>query len=361
MTRATVARFLSVLVLIALIASPLAAHPLAYSQLDVRIQQHAVDLSLVLHLTDAAGAVKLSPPQRLLEPAAAAAAADSLAAIVARRLTITIDGAPAVVRWSRYEPAVEGDSIRMRARVVLARPVGTFAVAGPLVPDDPAHQTFVNIHGSGEVTQALLHSGRTVFEHFEGTRQGVSAVFAKFFRSGIHHIVIGPDHVLFVIGLLLLGGTIRRLAIVVTAFTAAHSVTLTLAVLDVVTLPPHLVEPAIALSIVYVGADNLLVRNGRDVRAWIAFLFGFIHGFGFAGVLGGMDIPARSLGWSLFAFNLGVEAGQLAIVVAVASLLAALRSRHEAAARMVATGGSVAVIAAGLFWFVERVFVTRLS
>jgi hypothetical protein len=110
------------------------------------------------------------------------------------------------------------------------------------------------------------------------------------------------------------------------------------------------------LSIVYVGADNLLAAGGRDVRAWIAFAFGFIHGFGFANVLREMDLPRRALGWSLFSFNIGVEIGQLAVVVAVAFLLGMVRSRSESAGRRVAFAGSLVVIAAGAFWFVQRVF-----
>src|SRR5207237_10845284 len=126
---------------------------------------------------------------------------------------------------------------------------------------------------------------------------------------------------------------------------------LSLAALNVVTPPVRLIEPAIALSIVYVGVDNLMVGRGRDVRAWIAFAFGFIHGFGFANVLREMNLPSRALGWSLFSFNLGVEIGQLLVVVAVASALAALRSRSETASRQLAIAGSVVVMAAGAFWF----------
>jgi hydrogenase/urease accessory protein HupE len=174
--------------------------------------------------------------------------------------------------------------------------------------------------------------------------------------AGVHHILIGPDHLLFLIGLLLLGGTIRQLALVVSAFTVAHSITLSLAALNLVTPPARIIEPAIALSIVYVGADNLLVRGGRDMRGWIAFAFGFIHGFGFANVLREMDLPRRALGWSLFSFNLGVEIGQLLVVIVVASAFAALRSRNELAGRRLAFAGSIVVIAAGAFWFIQRVF-----
>src|SRR5262249_31258406 len=157
--------------------------------------------------------------------------------------------------------------------------------------------------------------------YFSGTRQGVLAVVRKFIPAGIHHILIGPDHILFLVGLLLLGGPIRRLLLVVSAFTVAHSVTLSLAALNIVTPPAGIMEPAIALSIVCVGVDNLMVGRGRDLRAWIAFGFGFIHGFGFASVLREMNLPTRALGWSLFSFNFGVEIGQLLVVATVASLL----------------------------------------
>ena len=92
------------------------------------------------------------------------------------------------------------------------------------------------------------------------------------------------------------------------------------------------------------------------MRAWIAFAFGFIHGFGFANVLREMDLPPRALGWSLFSFNVGVEIGQLVVVVAVASVLSAIRLRSETAGRQLAFAGSIVVIVAGTFWFVQRVF-----
>ena len=226
-----------------------------------------------------------------------------------------------------------------------------------MFPYDPQHQTFVNIYeGETLVRQAILDRARTTVIYYAGTRQGAAAVVRRFVPAGVHHILIGPDHLLFLVGLLLLGGRLRKLVLIVTAFTLAHSVTLSLAALDVVTPPARLVEPAIALSIVYVGADNLLVRGGRDVRAWIALAFGLIHGFGFASVLKEMDLPRRALGWSLFSFNVGVEIGQLAVVVPVAALLGLLRARSARLGRLVAVAGSLVVIAAGAYWFVRRVF-----
>jgi hydrogenase/urease accessory protein HupE len=232
-------------------------------------------------------------------------------------------------------------------------------VTARLFPYDPNHQTFVNLHEDGVLTaQAILDARRPSYDYYSGSRQGRWSVVRRFVPAGVHHILIGPDHLLFLVGLLLLGGTLRQLAVIVTAFTAAHSVTLALAVLGVVTPPARLVEPAIALSIVYVGADNLLIGGGRDMRATVAFVFGLVHGFGFASVLREMDLPSRALGWSLVSFNVGVEIGQLAVVLVVATALAAIRTRHEAAARRLAYAGSIVVMLAGGYWFVQRVFFT---
>jgi hydrogenase/urease accessory protein HupE len=184
----------------------------------------------------------------------------------------------------------------------------------------------------------------------------VVAVMKTFVPSGIHHILIGPDHILFLIGLLLTGGSWIALVRIVTAFTIGHSVTLSLAALDLVTPPATIIEPAIALSIVFVGADNLVRGNGRDLRAWVALVFGLVHGFGFANVLREFGLPDQALGWSLFSFNAGVEIGQLAIVVLVASLLASVRRRSATLGYRVAFAGSLVVIAAGTYWFVQRVF-----
>ena len=106
----------------------------------------------------------------------------------------------------------------------------------------------------------------------------------------------------------------------------------------------------------FVGADNLVRGDGRDLRAWVALTFGLVHGFGFANVLREFGLPREALGWSLFSFNLGVEIGQLAVVLAVASMLTAIRRRSELLGARVAIAGSVVVIAAGTYWFVQRVF-----
>ncbi len=338
-----------------LAAVPASAHPVPFSYLDVRVEPSAIDASLVVHVFDAAHDLDVAPVERLLDPAIAAAHAAALADLVARRLTVLADGRPLRLDWGSVEVLADRQSLRLHARAPVDRPVGRLAVRGTMFPYDPAHQTFVNVYEGEALTQAILDRGQDAFEYFGGSRQGVLAVVGRFLPAGIQHILIGPDHLLFLVGLLLLGGSMRRLALIVTVFTVAHSLTLSLAALNIVSPPARVIEPAIALSIVYVGADNLLMKQGRDVRVWIAFAFGFIHGFGFASVLREMDLPARALGWSLFSFNLGVEIGQLVVVAVVATALAALRARSEIAGRRLAFAGSIVVIAAGTFWFVQRV------
>lgn len=334
-----------------------AAHPVPFSYLDVRLDSGVIHVTLVAHIFDVAHDLNVTPPESLLKGDVVAKAAGAMTAMLGPRFALTADGRPLTPHWSANPDILtDRQSLRFDVRYDLPAPPGTVRITASMFPYDPNHQTFVNVYEGEALTQAILDRGRPGFEYFAGTRQGVAAVVRRFIPAGVHHILIGPDHLLFLIGLLLLGGTIRQLLIVVTSFTLAHSITLSLAALNIVSPPARFIEPAIALSIVYVGADNLLAGGGRDVRAWIAFAFGFIHGFGFASVLREMDLPSRALGWSLFSFNIGVEIGQLLVVVTVASALAALRSRSEIAGRQVAFAGSVVVIAAGAFWFIQRVF-----
>ena len=347
----------SVAALLFACVAPVLAHPSPFSYLDVHLEEHALDFTLVVHVLDVAHDLQLEE-RGLMEPSTLTPHAEAVVKLLRARLQLTVDGrALSDGMWSAPEALPDRQALRLHARYSTDRPAGLVTVVAHLFPYDPRHQTFVNMYEDGALmSQAILTNERQLFEYFAGTRQGTVAVVRKFLPSGIHHILIGPDHLLFLVGLLLLGGSLRQLILVVSAFTLAHSVTLSLAALNLVTPPAWLVEPAIALSIIYVGADNLTVRGGRDVRAWIAFGFGLVHGFGFANVLREMELPSRALGWSLFSFNLGVEVGQLVVVLAVASVLAFVRTKSELAARRIAVAGSVVVIAAGMFWFVERVF-----
>ena len=339
-------------------ASPAWSHPAPFSFVDVRLDGNTLELSVVVHTWDVGYELDIDPPDRVLEPGVLAPHASRFVDLIRERLRVEADGvAVSFDSWSDAEVMAERQSVRFSGRGEVTGSIGVVTVAAHLFPYDPNHQTFINVYEDGALSaQAILDDTDTGYEYFVGTVQGRFAVVARFVPTGIHHILIGPDHLLFLVGLLLLGGTLRQLALVVTGFTLAHSVTLTLAVLGVFSPPARVVEAVIALSIVYVGVDNLMARGGRDVRVWIAVAFGFIHGFGFANVLREMGLPREALGWSLFSFNVGVEIGQLAVVIAVASALTALRTRSHVAAERVVWVGSAVVIAAGAFWFVERVF-----
>lgn len=175
----------------------------------------------------------------------------------------------------------------------------------------------------------------------------------SFLLLGVRHIVTGYDHILFLLTLLLLGGGLRSLLKIVTAFTVAHSATLSLAVLGFITLPSRLVESGIALSIAYVAAENIWFRNRALRSRWfVTFAFGLIHGLGFATILREMAIDQPSLALSLGSFNLGVEAGQVATVAVVWMGLQLLhRVPGESAARRWA---SAVAAATGLVWFIQR-------
>ncbi len=342
------------------------AHPAPFSYLDLHLDAAGVSGTLVVHDLDAAHDLGVANADSLLDPAVASRHRDALAALLAPRLGLTFDGQPVSVTWGAMDVVPDRQSLRLAFTVSGGRPARV-SVRAYVFPYDPIHQTFVNIYEDAALThQAILDATRQTADYYSGTVQGRLSVIRTFVMSGIEHILIGPDHVLFLIGLLLLGGSLKRLALIVTAFTIGHSVTLSLAALDILSPSSRFIEPLIALTIVVVGADNLLVlrssaahaRAATDIRAWLAAGFGLIHGFGFAYVLKEFGLPQAALGWSLFAFNLGVEFGQLLIVGAVATILLLVRRQSATAARWVALAGSIAVIVAGLYWFVERVFLT---
>lgn len=193
---------------------------------------------------------------------------------------------------------------------------------------------------------------------------------AAFFLDGVHHILIGYDHILFLISLLLPAVRLRNasgwtpvarwqdavwpMVAIVTMFTLGHSITLALAGLGIVSLSPKVIEPAIALTIIVAAVDNI-VPLLRGHRRLFTFLFGLIHGFGFASVLAELDLPMGSFVAALLQFNLGVEAGQLLIVSIALSILLALRHWKGYSAVLLRGGSAFAIVIAAL-WFTERVF-----
>jgi hydrogenase/urease accessory protein HupE len=330
------------------------AHPAPFSYLDIVFRNGGIEGTLVIHVIDAAHELSVTPPDTLLDPAVLASRRDALTAVLTPRLVLRTDR-QLTPTWTDVEPVREDMALKLRFRIPDERP-GALTIHTNLFPYDPQHQTFINIYEGEKPTQLIFNAASNEYVYYLGTTQGALAVMKVFIPSGVHHILIGPDHILFLVGLLLTGGTWGTLIRIVTAFTIGHSITLSLAALNVVTPPAAIIEPAIALSIVFVGADNLVRGNGRDLRAFVAAAFGLVHGFGFANVLREFGLPREALGVSLFSFNVGVEIGQLAVVLLVATALAAVRRRSERLGMRVAFAGSLVVIVAGTYWFVQRVF-----
>lgn len=234
---------------------------------------------------------------------------------------------------------------------------------------DAQHKGLLRLN-QGEHTSTAIFSRDSPTQNFSIAERSRWAESMQFIHEGIWHIWLGFDHVLFLLALLLPSVLIQsedgwqaadsfssvcwNVVSIVTAFTVAHSLTLSLAALDLIRLPSRLVESVIAASVALAGLGNLCPMM-LDRRWVVAFGFGLIHGFGFASVLTDLGLPQNSLLLSLVSFNIGVEIGQLAIV-ALFLPAAYLIRRSWTYPRLVLTGGSLAVIAIALVWFTERAF-----
>ena len=182
----------------------------------------------------------------------------------------------------------------------------------------------------------------------------IRSVAVRYVQLGFLHIVPeGLDHILFVLGLFLLNLHWRPLLWQVTAFTIAHTVTLALAALGILTLPATLVEPLIALSIAYVALENCMTRELKPWRPAVVFVFGLLHGLGFAGVLGGLGLPEGRLLSALLSFNIGVELGQVAVLACALAVFGIFRNRPWYRSRL-SVPASLAIAGVALFWPVER-------
>jgi len=182
------------------------------------------------------------------------------------------------------------------------------------------------------------------------------SIFWSFLRLGIEHIWTGYDHLFFLAGLLIVCTNLRAVIGIVTSFTVAHAITLALAATDTVHLPGRVVDPLIAASIMFVGLENLYRRDAEPKgRRIVAFIFGLVHGFGFADVLRGLGLGTHgnSLAVPLFGFNLGVELGQLAVAIVVLPIIWQLR-KYPGFSRRGITVISGAVAATGFYWLIKR-------
>lgn len=288
---------------------------------------------------------------------------DALAGLVTAKVAITADGrACAPVPGAVTPPTPDRSNAVIVVHYACAGPVRELTVRDNLFDtlgkDYHTLASFERQDGASEQFIFQPDQRETRMRMAEGA-QPVSAAggVLAFIGLGIEHILLGFDHVLFVVALMLRGGRFARLIAIVTAFTVAHSVTLALSVLDVVSLPARFVEPVIALSIAYVALENILPGERQVSRRWlVSFLFGLVHGFGFAGALAELELPKQGLALSLIGFNLGVELGQtLVIALLLPPLLWLQRFPWQ---RRAVTAASVLLMLAGLSLLVDRLFLS---
>ena len=313
--------------------------------------------------------------------------------------------------WPRIEAyamprlQIDGCALRSTGRALERRNDGAYAAlllaadcalpAAPVIrytllrEVDPTHRGIAKVQRAGQgVVLAVLDPGQApppaaaplaaapseaASPSRAGTTIGAAPAAAPsatlgFVREGMRHILGGYDHVLFLL-CLLLPAVLRRTAVgwqpvdklshavwpivgIVTAFTVAHTLTLGLAALKIVSLPSAFIEPAIAVTIILAAIDNIWpifpVR-----RVVVTFFFGLIHGFGFAGVLAELNLPTADFAWALLQFNVGLELGQLLIVIGATSLLFLLRQRPQYRPWVV-RGGSMAALLVAVVWLIER-------
>lgn len=224
----------------------------------------------------------------------------------------------------------------------------TFRFAPPL---GERHTVLGSFTCGSDQLEATFTRFEPDYEYVTGLEPPLARNLWRFLRLGIEHLFLGYDHLCFLLALVIASRT-RELVLIVTSFTVAHSLSLLLAALDVVRLPPRLVECAIAATIIHVAVQNL--RGAATGRRWVlTFGFGLIHGFGFAAVLGEMRLPTQGLVRCLLSFNLGVEIGQLALVGAALPVLAWVRrGPHE---RRVVQAVSLVLTVFGTLWLADRV------
>ena len=295
------------------------------------------------------------------------------------------DAWPRIETYAMARLRVAGCPLRLGSTALERRNDGAYAVmiltsdctlaASPTITYsllreiDPTHRGIAKIQRAGQPTVlSMLDPAHEVIGAAAVAGNPAPTVSGGFVREGVLHILTGYDHVLFLLCLLLpsvmrrtpagwrpvetLSQAVWPVVGIVSAFTVAHSITLALAATKVVSLSPAFIEPAIAVTIILAALDNVWpifpVR-----RVVVTFCFGLIHGFGFAGVLAELNLPTVDFAWALLQFNVGLELGQLLIVVSVTALLFLLRQRSQYRG-LVIRGGSLAAMLVGALWLIER-------
>ena len=371
-----VARIAALSILLFVMAMPQArAHEIDPGIADVLVTQEriAVDIQLSLesilsemdlaNITDTTQAPEeeVYNRYRSMGPEALRAAVEEFWPRMAPRLVIEVNA-------ERIVPELVGLSIPEVGDIGNAR-TSTISIAAALPEGDtPVRFGWAALYGDLVVRQvgggedaytAFLSDGdlSEPLSRTEIVTESAWAVFLRYIFVGFEHIVpLGLDHILFVLGLFFFSLHLRPILFQVTSFTAAHTITLALASLGIVSVPASVVEPLIALSIVYVGIENVVGRGNLRYRTALVFAFGLLHGLGFASVLGEFGITASHFVAALLGFNVGVEFGQLAVILGAFLVVGFWFGQREWYRARIAIPASLIISAIGAWWSIERVF-----
>lgn len=348
-------------------AAPAAAHQTAQSHtiIHVKAEERQVDFLLSLASRDVAHYLELieegdTPTQALME-----ASIPAIVSLLDGQLIARNDGelcATTEARIVRTGPLTE--RINFLKAALCESPLGEVVVENRAMFDAVGgYRHFGRIQVGEEIYATVFDQQFPDYMlHFETDEAGEIQVQVNLWSTvltylwqGILHIVLGLDHVLFVLCLLLAARRFRQLLLIITAFTVGHSVTLVLSALDIFTLPDTLVEPIIAISIAYVAAENLLRKGEVPYLYATALVFGLVHGFGFSYVLRDeLGLPTQALVPALLSFNVGVELGQIAIVALAYPLIK--WGRDKDVYPKILQWGSATILVIALYWFVTRIF-----
>ena len=371
------ARWIFLLALLFAAAQPALAHKASDSYLALDVQEQRIAGQWDIALRDLEMAIGLDQDgDGALTWDEVRARHDAIAAYALARLRLSAGGQDCPLKVTRHmvDRHTDGSYAVLYFEGACSAPVGALDVGYNLLFDiDPQHKGLLRLtHGA--VTSSAIFAPDARRQTLQVGEPARWRQFADYVRHGVWHIWIGFDHILFLLSLLLPAVLVRRdgqwqgrdtlkastvdVLKIVTAFTLAHSLTLSLAVLGALSLPSRLVESAIAASVILAALNNLWPLYHRW-RALVAFGFGLIHGFGFASVLADLGLPQDALVLSLVGFNVGVELGQLAIVAVFLPIAFGLR-RGQFYRRVVMTGGSVCIALVALVWLAERVLDLQL-
>lgn len=348
-----------ILLVLALNVATLLAHDPGLSALEVNVSDRKITATLSVSAADVA-ALALSTVEGLSPAGDQSQTAATLRDVASRAIHLEVDGEALVLEWQHVESGESGTRIRFVYSALQSNTPRRRLVVTSDMPNQfsRGHRELLTITANGRVAgEGMLDA--------EATSLAVDLVAAvpsrvrqawSFLTVGIHHILSGHDHLMFLAGLIMAAVAVRHLLIALTAFTVAHSVSLVLVAFGGVHAPPSIVEPLIAASIAWVGVENLLGRRG-GTRWWIVFAFGLVHGFGFAGALTELEFgsSAADVALALLSFNGGVELGQLAAASLMFPIVRVVRSRPSWHTRLQPVC-SIIVIAAGTSWLIQRLW-----